>query len=154
MHYYPEGDIINALWFHELRLFLDKESGFKVLNLYIDATNCANFIELEDLNAIGLQPYELEHLELQLDTTEESSDNEAFVDALLWCCRPQSLTISVSDGDFEVQSDFVQFTYEKLLEQQDEGHTSIQIVSPSPRPLMSLLPTGETITFIKEKETG
>ncbi|KAI3704493.1 hypothetical protein L1987_74714 [Smallanthus sonchifolius] len=111
---------------------------------------CAKCIELEDLKAIGLQPYELEHLELQLDTNK-SSDHVSFVDALLWCCRPQSLTISFCYGDFEVQSDFVKFTYEKLLEQEDEGHTSIQIVSPSPRPLMALLPGGKTITFIKEK---
>ncbi|KAI3704495.1 hypothetical protein L1987_74716 [Smallanthus sonchifolius] len=114
--------------------------------------DCVKFIELEDLKDIGLQPYELEHLELQLDTKEELSDHVAFVDAVLWCCRPQSLTISFCYGDFEMQSDFVKFTYDKLLEQEDD--TSIQIVSPSPRPLMALLPGENTITFIKEKETG
>ncbi|MFS7894804.1 hypothetical protein Hanom_Chr00s002103g01691701 [Helianthus anomalus] len=75
-----------------------------------------NFKELEKLKAIELPPYELDHVELKLDAREESSAHVAFVEAVLWCCRPQSLTLR-SSVPFEEQSDVVKFTYKKLLEQ-------------------------------------
>ncbi|KAI3704479.1 hypothetical protein L1987_74700 [Smallanthus sonchifolius] len=116
------------------------------------------FTELEKLKAIELPPYELEHVELQLDTREESL---AFVDAVLWCCRPRSLTLrsSYSLTGFE---DVVKFTYEKLLEQDDEGHTKIQIVWPFSSeaqkhlrdlklPSMALPREEKTVSFIKEE---
>ncbi|KAI7734295.1 hypothetical protein M8C21_012198, partial [Ambrosia artemisiifolia] len=130
MHCHPDS-CIDALWFKKLRLFLDKKNGFKVLNLYIRAICSQELTELDKLKAIELPPYELEHVELQLDTHEESSAHVAFVDVLLRCCRPRSLTLRSSflSTDFEEQSDVVKFTYKKLLEQED--HTSIHIVGPS-----------------------
>ncbi|KAM0067896.1 putative leucine-rich repeat domain superfamily, F-box-like domain superfamily [Helianthus debilis subsp. tardiflorus] len=162
MQCYPH-DCIDALWFVKLRLFFDKENGFKVLNLYIRAICGQKLSKLEKLKAIELPPYELEHVELQLDTHEESSAHVAFVDAVLWCCRPRSLTLR-SSVPYEEQSDVVKFTFKKLLEQEDQGHTKIQIVSPSSaeaqKHLMDLkslsmaLPReGKKISFIKEEGT-
>ncbi|KAK9071470.1 hypothetical protein SSX86_010039 [Deinandra increscens subsp. villosa] len=153
MQCYHNGIVVEALWFHKLRLFLDKKCGFKVLNLCVDMTPSVVFTELEKLKAIELQPYELEHVEMTLGTMHEgASVHVAFVEAVLWCCRPQSLTlISSLPFDFDVQSNLVKFTYEKLLEQEDEGHTNIQIMSPSSSSLMASSPNGEAITFIKKE---
>ncbi|KAK1440524.1 hypothetical protein QVD17_06352 [Tagetes erecta] len=159
MQCYP-GDI-DTNWFQKLRRVLDKKNGFKVLNLYINAKYSQVFTELENLKAIELPPYELEHVELQLDVREEQSAHIAFVDAVLWCCRPRSLTLrSFSRPNAcEKQSDVVKFTYKKLLEQEDECHTQIQIVCPSSSeaqkhfksPSMALPRGGKTASFIKEE---
>ncbi|KAF5798540.1 putative leucine-rich repeat domain superfamily, F-box-like domain superfamily [Helianthus annuus] len=153
---------IDARWFQKLRLFLDKKNGFKALNLYIYTDE--KLIVLEKTKEIELPPYELEHIELHFEN-RESSDHAAFVDAVLCCFRPRSLTLrsSFSLTDFEEQSALVKFTYEKLLEQEFQGHTNIQIVSPYSskaqkqfKGLMSLptpLPRQEkAISFIKEEE--
>ncbi|XP_076950457.1 putative F-box/LRR-repeat protein At5g15620 [Bidens hawaiensis] len=141
------NDYVDMLWFRSLRLFLGKKNGFKVSNLYIRTTQ--KFTELEKLKAVELPPYELEHVELQLDTREESSSRIAFVDAVLWCCRPRSITlISTSPlTEFEEQSDLVMFTYEKLLQQEDQGHTNIKIVSPSSSLFVALPSKGK---FLKK----
>ncbi|KAK1440523.1 hypothetical protein QVD17_06351 [Tagetes erecta] len=163
MHCYPDG-YIDALWFHKLRLFLAKNNGFKVFNLYIEAMY-RQAIALEKLKAIELSPYELEHVELELDPHEESSAHIAFVHAILWCCRPRSLTLrsSLHSTDLGEQSDIVKFTYNMLLQQEDKGHTNIQIVSASSSKvqnhfkgqIMSLSWTQprevKAISFIKEK---
>ncbi|KAK9071477.1 hypothetical protein SSX86_010046 [Deinandra increscens subsp. villosa] len=144
MECYPNGSL-GALWFQKLRLFLDKKNGFKVLNLYIFALHVEKLVELEKLKAIELPPYELEHVGLQLNTSNESSGHVAFVDAILWCCRPRSLTLISSSSltDFvEQNDDVVKFICEKLLQQEDEGHISIQIVSCH---------EGKTISFIKKE---
>ncbi|KAI7753609.1 hypothetical protein M8C21_000670 [Ambrosia artemisiifolia] len=154
-------EFIDAIWFQKLRLFLDKNNGFKISNLYIHAICSQKLTELDTLKAIELLPYELEHVELHLDTHEESLAHIGFVDAVLWCCRPRSLTLR-SSFSFEEQSDVVKFTYEKLLKQEDQGHTYTQIVWPSSpeaqklsRNLKSLsmpLPReGKTVSFIKEE---
>ncbi|MFS7955089.1 putative leucine-rich repeat domain superfamily [Helianthus anomalus] len=161
----------NPLSFWKLRLFLDKKNGFKALNLYIHTKRVCffdqivhKFIVLENLKAIELPPYELEHIELHFEH-EESSDYAAFVDAVLWCCRPRSLTLrsSFSLTDFEEQSDLVKFTYKKLLEQEYQEHTNIEIVLPSSSKaqklfrgsvLYNVLPCEEkAISFTKEKGT-
>ncbi|KAI7734286.1 hypothetical protein M8C21_012189, partial [Ambrosia artemisiifolia] len=151
-------------WPVKLRRFLDKKNGFKVLNLYISAMYSQGFTDLEKLKTIEMPPYELNHVELQLHTLEESSAHVAFVNAVLWCCRPRSLTLR-SSVPFEEQIDVVKFACKKLLEQEDQGHTNIQIVSPSsPEAHKHLLELnalsmasvygGETISFIKEEGEG
>ncbi|MFS7955120.1 putative leucine-rich repeat domain superfamily, F-box-like domain superfamily [Helianthus anomalus] len=95
MHCYP-GAYIDTLWFQKLRYFLSKKNGFKVFNLYIYARYSQKFKELERLKAIELPPYELEHVELQLESHEESLAHIAFVEAILWCCRPRSLALRSS----------------------------------------------------------
>ncbi|KAJ0907881.1 hypothetical protein HanRHA438_Chr07g0304151 [Helianthus annuus] len=184
MHCYP-GGYIDTLWFQKLRQFLDKKNGFKVFNLYIHGrysqvrffgrlymnyyivNNIINiptqscvlipeFTELEKLKEIKLPPYELELVVLQLETCEESPAHVAFVDAVLWCCRPRSLTLRSSSPltALEEQSDVIKFTYEKLLQQEDQGRTNIQIVSPSFSSLSMALPLeGKAISFIKEEGT-
>ncbi|XP_076887815.1 FBD-associated F-box protein At2g26860-like [Bidens hawaiensis] len=149
MRCYPNG-CIDALWFQKWRRFLDKKNKFKVLNLYVHAAYSQKFEELEKLKALELPPYELEHVELQLESHEESLAHIAFVNAVLWCCRPRSLTFR-SSFSFEEQSDVVKFTYEKLLEQEDQGHTNIKIVSPSSSLLMALLREEKAIRYIKEE---
>ncbi|XP_076950532.1 putative F-box/LRR-repeat protein At3g58880 [Bidens hawaiensis] len=146
---YPHG-YVDFLWFHKLRRFLGKKNGFKALNLYIHTSE--KFNELWKLKAIELPPYELQHVELQLDALEESSAQIAFVDVVLWCCRPRSLTlISTSPStEFEEQSDLALFTYEKLLQQEDQGHTIFKIVSPSSSMFVALPSKGKAISFIKE----
>ncbi|KAK1440526.1 hypothetical protein QVD17_06354 [Tagetes erecta] len=158
MHCYPGGYI--EAWFQKLRRFLDKKNGLQVLNLYINTTGGQKFRELEKLKAIELPPYELEYVELQLDIHESSSAHIAFVDAALLCCRPRSLTLKSSSPltDIEEQSDIVKFTYEKLLEQEDEGRTKIQIVPSSSCKAQKLFrrvlpPEGKAICFIKEERT-
>ncbi|KAI7734670.1 hypothetical protein M8C21_009088 [Ambrosia artemisiifolia] len=108
---------------------MDKENGFKAFNLYIHKDR--EFIVSENFKVIELPPYELEHIELHFED-EESSDHAAFVEAVLCCFCPQSLTLRSSFRltDFEEQSSLVMFTYKKLLEQENQGHTNIQIVSP------------------------
>ncbi|KAJ0907893.1 putative leucine-rich repeat domain superfamily, F-box-like domain superfamily [Helianthus annuus] len=156
MQIYP-GDHIDTLWFQKLRQFLDKENGFKVFNLFLHAIYYQKLIDLEKLKAIGLPPYELEHVELQLEAHEESSDRITFLDAVLWCCRPRSITLRSSHPltDFEEQSDLVKFTYKKLLEQEDKGHTNVHIVSPSSskakKHFRGLVCEGKAISFIKEQ---
>ncbi|KAJ0770850.1 putative F-box-like domain superfamily protein [Helianthus annuus] len=155
-------DSIDTLWFQKLRLFLDKKNGFKALNLYICMDQ--KLTVLEKLKAVELPPYELEHIELHFEH-EESSGHATFVDAVLCCFCPRSLTLRSSFPltTFEEQSPLVKFTYEKLLEQEFQGQTSIQIVSPYStkaqkqfKGLMSLprsLPRQEkAISFIKEEE--
>ena len=60
---------------------------------------------------IHLPPYELEHVELDLDINKELSVYVAIVDAVLWCwcCRPQSLSIisNFHSIDFEEMSHVV-----------------------------------------------
>ncbi|XP_022003824.1 uncharacterized protein LOC110901294 [Helianthus annuus] len=140
MRYYP----YHSIDFQKLRLFLDKESGFKALNLYI-CTDERSMV-LEKLNAIELPRYELENIELHFDYEEspgdealdagheeKSSFHAAFVDAVLCCFRPRSLTLRSSSfplTDFEEQSALVKITHEKLFEQENQGHTNIEIVSP------------------------
>ncbi|XP_076885940.1 uncharacterized protein LOC143535616 [Bidens hawaiensis] len=144
MRCYPH-DSIDILWFHKLRLFLGKKSGFRALNLYIRTSQ--KFTELGRLKAIELPPYKLEHVELQLDTCSQI----AFVDAVLWCFRPRILTLISSSRltYFEGKSELLMFTYKKLLHQEDQGHTNIKIVSPS---LLTTLPhEGKAISFIKEE---
>ncbi|KAM0056185.1 putative leucine-rich repeat domain superfamily, F-box-like domain superfamily [Helianthus debilis subsp. tardiflorus] len=155
MHCYPASYIDTVcLWFQKLRHFLDKKNGFKVFNLYIHAIYSPKFRELEKLKEIKLPPYELELVELQLETHEESQAHIAFVDAVLWCCRPRTLTLRSFSPltALEEHSDVVKFTYKKLLAQEDQGHTNIQIVSPSFSSLLMALPhVGKAISFIKEK---
>ncbi|XP_076941876.1 putative F-box/LRR-repeat protein At3g58880 [Bidens hawaiensis] len=152
MQCYLDGDI-NTLWFYMLRLFLYQKNGFEVLNLYIQATYRQKFIDLEKLKTVTLPPYELEHVELQLDTHKELLDYVAFLEAVLWCCRPRSLILRSTSplSDFKELSDLVKITYEKLLKQEDQGHTSIQIVKPSSSLLMSLSGEGRAMSFIKEE---
>ncbi|PWA72076.1 F-box domain, Leucine-rich repeat domain, L domain-like protein [Artemisia annua] len=143
--------------FQYLWQFLDKNIGFKELKLRID----------EMLgNSWGIQssPYELEHVEIYI---EELSVYEAVVYAVLWCCRPHSLTLEANfdcTNNIEEWSHIVKFTHEKLLLQEDEGKTNIGILitsssnvkkhfsdlnsflTASPRDLQ-----GERITFIKEE---
>ncbi|KAK9071472.1 hypothetical protein SSX86_010041 [Deinandra increscens subsp. villosa] len=150
MQCYPDS-YLDALWFQKLRLFLDKKNGFKALNLYIhgrysrevkelDELYKMKFTELEELNNIELPPYELQYVELELDTYADSSAHMDIMDAVLWCCSPQHLTLRsfFPITDFE---DVVKFVCKKLLQQEDQGHTNIQIVS---------CPNGKTISFIKE----
>ncbi|KAI7753604.1 hypothetical protein M8C21_000665, partial [Ambrosia artemisiifolia] len=156
MQIYPDR-CIDTPWLQKLRRFLDKENGFKVFNLFIHAIYSQKFLVLEKLKAIGLPPYELEHVELQLEPHEESSDHTAFVEAVLWCCRPRSLTLrsSFPTTDFEEQSDLVKFAYMKLLEQEDQGNTKVHIVSPSSskaqKHFKGLMCEGKAISFIKEE---
>ncbi|KAI7753608.1 hypothetical protein M8C21_000669, partial [Ambrosia artemisiifolia] len=139
MYCYPDG-CEDKLWFEKLRQFLDKKNGLKVFNLCIHTMYSQKFRELGWLTVIELPPYELEHVELQLESDEESLSHIAFVDAVLCCCRPRSLTLRsfFSFTDFE---DVVKFTYKKMLEQEDQGRTNIQIVWPD----------GNKVCFIKEE---
>ncbi|MFS8018680.1 hypothetical protein Hanom_Chr15g01394881 [Helianthus anomalus] len=114
------------------------------------------FAEVEKLKEIKLPPYELDLVELQLETHEESQAHIAFVDVVLWCCRPRTLTLRSFSPltALEEHSDVVKFTYKKLLAQEDRGPTNIQIVSPSFSSLLMVLPhVGKAISFIKEKGT-
>ncbi|KAF5798544.1 putative leucine-rich repeat domain superfamily, F-box-like domain superfamily [Helianthus annuus] len=168
MRCHTDGSL-DTLWLQKLRLFLDKKNGFKALNLYIHTKRVCffdqivhKFIVLGKLKVNELAPYELEHIELHFKH-EESSNYAAFVDAVLLCFRPQSLTLRFPLIDFKDQSDLAKFTYEKLLEQENQEHTNIEIVLPSSSKaqklfrgsvLYDVLPCEEkAISFTKEKGT-
>ncbi|KAI7734684.1 hypothetical protein M8C21_009102, partial [Ambrosia artemisiifolia] len=76
MRCYPDHSV-DTFWLQKLRLFLDKENGFKAFNLYIHTDQ--EVIVSEKLKAIELPPYELEHIELHFED-QESSDHVAFVE--------------------------------------------------------------------------
>ncbi|PWA84022.1 F-box domain, Leucine-rich repeat domain, L domain-like protein [Artemisia annua] len=110
---------LDILWFERLRHFLDKNSTFKVLELDINL----KLIDAEELTLLQSPAYELEHVDLA--HTTESSVYVALVDAVLWCCRPRSLSL-VLLYHFTDKGDVVEYTYEKLLQQEDEGQTNIK----------------------------
>ncbi|PWA39808.1 F-box domain, Leucine-rich repeat domain, L domain-like protein [Artemisia annua] len=80
---------VDTLWFRCLRQFLDKKIGFKELKLNI----MVGTIDIDELKVSMLAPYELEHVELDPDDIDTLSEYVDVVDALLWCCRPWSLTL-------------------------------------------------------------
>lgn len=51
---------------------------------------------------IGLSPYELDHVELEL-YIEEVSVHESVVGAVLWCCRPESLTLESNSSSTDIE---------------------------------------------------
>ena len=51
---------------------------------------------------IGLSPYELDHVELEL-YIEEVSVHESVVGAVLWCCRPESLTLESNSSCTDIE---------------------------------------------------
>ncbi|GJZ53254.1 F-box domain containing protein [Tanacetum coccineum] len=105
----------DILWFQKLRRFLDKNDIFKEV------------IDVEKLKVIQSPPRELEHVELiNAVGINKVSVYATVLDAVLWCCRPRSLTLEV--GQFADTSDIVKYTYEKLLQQEDEGQTNINFV--------------------------
>ncbi|PWA97846.1 F-box domain, Leucine-rich repeat domain, L domain-like protein [Artemisia annua] len=153
---------VDALWFKKLRQFLDKKVRFKELKLCIWTFPS----EVEELRTIQSPPFELDHVDLEPDCIRNLSDYLAVVDSVLWCCRPQSLTLESSfpSINFEEWIHIVKFTYEKLLLQEDEGQTNIHIVTSSSSNakkhfsdlsslLMALPRDGlrPIITFIKEQ---
>ncbi|GJV15140.1 F-box domain containing protein, partial [Tanacetum coccineum] len=114
----------DSLWYQKLRKFLEKNSVFKVLKLVICLKN---LIDVKELKLIQSTPYKLEHVEITNSVrTSELSFHVAAVDAVLWCCRPRSLTLELYH--YIDTSHVVKYTYEKLLQQEDEGQTAIKFV--------------------------
>ncbi|PWA39806.1 F-box domain, Leucine-rich repeat domain, L domain-like protein [Artemisia annua] len=154
---------VDSLWFQKLRDFLDKEIRFKELKLHVNVGS----VDFEELRVIHWPPFELEHVELEAENFEELCFYEAVVDSLLWCCRPQSLTLifDFPFTDFEKRGRVVKFTYEKLLQQEDQVHPNIKFVMSSSSSnaemnfsdlssLLTALPRDgprQTITFIKKQ---
>ncbi|PWA73684.1 F-box domain, Leucine-rich repeat domain, L domain-like protein [Artemisia annua] len=160
MECYP-SEFVNTLWFQKLRRFLSKKGGFKELKLCLSA----HLFNVEELKLIQGQPFELDHVDLEPDSIKELSVYLAVVDGVLWCCRPQSLTIESNFPliNFEEWSHIVKFTYEKLIQQEDPGNSNIQFVISSSSiakkhfddltSLLIALPRDglrQTITIIKE----
>ncbi|PWA51653.1 HXXXD-type acyl-transferase family protein [Artemisia annua] len=86
--------------------------------------------DVEELRLMQSPAYELEHVDLvetyYTTNIRESSVYVALVDAVLWCCRPRSLTLVLYH--YTEIGDVVEYTYEKLLQQEDEGQTNIKFV--------------------------
>ncbi|GJX62021.1 F-box domain containing protein, partial [Tanacetum coccineum] len=168
MECYPD-DGVNIIWFEKLRRFLDKCVRFSEFKLHISEMLYLKLKEQGFIRAWKLKvipPFELEHVELGSDNMQDSSHYVNLVDAILWCFRPRSLTLELKFHCAKVEewSHIVEFTLEKLLQQEDEGRKNIQIMlSSSSRDkkyfgdLNSLLTAsphdqqGETITFIKQE---
>ncbi|PWA73687.1 F-box domain, Leucine-rich repeat domain, L domain-like protein [Artemisia annua] len=161
MECYPEN-VVGTLWIQKLRRFLDKKYGFRVLKLQFTSTNIK---DIEELKVLQWPPYELEHVELELHSIEELSAYFTIVDAVLWCCRPQSLSLTSCFTIANMERHVIKFIYEKLLQQEDRGPTNIQIVFTASfkgkkrfsnlNSLLAALPRydqlSQTITFTKEK---
>ncbi|GKB13370.1 F-box domain containing protein [Tanacetum coccineum] len=86
-----DDHFIKDHWFQKLRQFLDKKIWFKELNLHIHVGP----IESIKSEVIQWPPIEFEHVELEVEWFEYKSMYELVVDSLLWCCRPQSLTLII-----------------------------------------------------------
>ncbi|PWA82137.1 F-box domain, Leucine-rich repeat domain, L domain-like protein [Artemisia annua] len=180
-------DSLDILWCQKFRQFLEKNSIFKVLKLVICLVFPQKPIDVKELKLMQLPPYELEDVELiykysiflqkelkllqsppyKLEDLEliykyTSSIYVASVDAVLWCCRPRSLTLNLYF--YPDTSHVAKYTYEKLLQQEDEGQTNIKFVLISSSKgeqhfsdlisLLKELSLGHSrckITFIKEK---
>ncbi|GJU37667.1 F-box domain containing protein [Tanacetum coccineum] len=151
----------DILSFLKLRRFLEKNSFFSVLELVI----CWKLIHVEELKMIQSPPYKLEHVELKyMGLIRESLVYVALVDAVLWCCRPRSLTLEL---DFCIDTRLIaKYTYKKLLQHEDEGQTNIKFVLKSDykceQPFsdlnsllkaLSLRQFRGKITFIKEEDS-
>ena len=52
-------------------------------------------IDVEELKGIKSPPYVLEHVELAVSPIRLSSFCPPILDAVLWCCQPQSLTLNL-----------------------------------------------------------
>ncbi|PWA95537.1 F-box domain, Leucine-rich repeat domain, L domain-like protein [Artemisia annua] len=122
MECYPMN---NTLWFQKLKRFLDKTNRFKFLKLHLPKDFS---IDVDQPRVIQSPTYDLDHVELNIRLLDNLSVYEAFVDAILWCCRPQSLTLTsdFSAISFEERTRVVEFTYKKLLQQEAQGKTNIQ----------------------------
>lgn len=120
---------VNRHWFQKLKQFLDKKNGFKALELQI----VADFFNVEIPKVIQSPQYELEHVELQLTSIRGLSAIKAVVDAVLWCCCPRSLNLTSLFHNIvsRERNQAVKFTYEKLLQQEDEGQIIIRMLSSS-----------------------
>ncbi|PWA75585.1 F-box domain, Leucine-rich repeat domain, L domain-like protein [Artemisia annua] len=156
------GGLVDRYGFQYLRQFFGQEYWFQRAEVAYQCGIAST--DVGELMRIQSSPYELEHVELYI---KGLSIHETVVDAVLWCCRPLSLTLDASFActNIEEWSHIVNFTHEKLLQQEDEGKTNIQIVLSSPSfkvkkhfsDLNSFLTAsprdlqGETITFIKEE---
>ncbi|PWA41227.1 F-box domain, Leucine-rich repeat domain, L domain-like protein [Artemisia annua] len=159
---YPR-DEVDSLWFQKLRQLLDTKTGFEVLKLQIRV----DFSGVEELKMIQSPPNELEHIELKLMNIYKLSDYETVLDAVLWCCCPRSLSLKSLFHIIyysEEWNQVVKYTYEKLLQQEDDGQINIRMVLCSSKAekhfsdlnsLLTALPCVEqehVITFIKEEE--
>ncbi|GKB87258.1 F-box domain containing protein [Tanacetum coccineum] len=116
-------DSFDILWYRKLRKFLEKNSIFKVLKLDINL----KLRDVEELKLIQSPPCELEHVEL-INSFNESGllVPVAVVDAVLWCCRPRSLTLELYH--YMDTGHIVKYTYNKLLRQENEDQTNIKFV--------------------------
>ncbi|GKB87272.1 hypothetical protein Tco_0959544, partial [Tanacetum coccineum] len=123
------NEFIKGHWFQKLRQFLDKKIRFKELKLHIHVGP----IESIKSEVIQWPPIVFEHVELEVEWFEYKSMYELVVDSLLWCCRPQSLTLIIDFSllKFEEWESVVKHTHKKLLEQEDQAHTNIQFVMSS-----------------------
>ncbi|GJX70311.1 F-box domain containing protein [Tanacetum coccineum] len=186
---YPD-EAADTIWFQKFKRFLDKKNGFKELKLQVHIRT--GFIDVEELKVNQSPPLKLEHVELDMTIVQELVVYLSVMDAIFWCCCPRSLTLnlkSIWDIEFEDWSQIVkilllvlsrdisfgllhylaviffsQFTYEKLLEQEDQAPTIIQLALSSSskakkqfsdlNSLLKALPHNgprQTIIFIKEE---
>ncbi|GKD42251.1 hypothetical protein Tco_1266896 [Tanacetum coccineum] len=132
--------------------------------IQIDTPNLLLFryisLDFKQLKGIQSQPYELEHVELGEGKTNDSQ----FMDGILWCCRPRSLswTLEFSSIRDKERSHILQYVSAKLLQQEDQGTANIQIKWSFPNNVKihyswkSMIPelpnhNKQTLTFIKEE---
>ncbi|PWA45704.1 F-box domain, Leucine-rich repeat domain, L domain-like protein [Artemisia annua] len=153
---------IDTLWFQKLRQFLDRYIGFKELDMEIGA----DLIDIEELKINDWSPFELERIRSDPTGDFKLSVFVTLMDAILWCCLPQSLCLEPYFRIIELKQwcQIVKFTYEKLLQQEDQGQINIRIVLSSSskakrrlsnlNSLLTALPLDgprQSITFIKEE---
>ncbi|GKC44050.1 hypothetical protein Tco_1061772 [Tanacetum coccineum] len=151
-----EVDIIEKC----LESVLNKDVKVLDIDLLNHQDQSADFsIDVEQPMVTQSPTYGLNHIELNIRLLDNLSVYEALVDAILWCCRPQSLTL-ISDFSaisFEERTRVVEFTYKKLLQQEAQGKTNIQFALSSYNPKMifslpeSVPTTLQRMTFIKEE---
>nr|XP_043638518.1 uncharacterized protein LOC122609554 [Erigeron canadensis] len=153
---------VDAIWFQKLRFFLGKYQGIEVLKLHIGVNE--DGINVNELMGINSPPYELKHLHVAF---YDLQDFEDVVDALLWCCRPLSLTLRLEAHCMWLKNQRLhrlKHPYEKLLKQEDRGLFDIRFVlthvSEAKQHFTDLNSLVEaihrdehpsTITFIKER---
>ncbi|GJR24720.1 F-box domain containing protein [Tanacetum coccineum] len=105
---------------HDVRKFWEN-SIFKVLGM-LAVCRIGKLTNVKKLKLIQSPSYKLEHVKLKSRSViRKSRVYIALLDVLLWCFRPQSLPLEL--GDSINKRGVVEFTYEKLLQQEGEGQT-------------------------------
>ncbi|PWA69255.1 F-box domain, Leucine-rich repeat domain, L domain-like protein [Artemisia annua] len=110
---------LDILWFQKLRRFLDKNSTFKVLELDINLYTYEKLLQQEDEGQTNIK---FSRTYFWKDDEQHFSD----LNSLLKALSLDQLSCKITFIKEEAYDGRCLYTYEKLLQQEDEGQTNIK----------------------------